>query len=499
MLTPVIALERERTSPLHTQIYRALRDAIVRGDLRGGMQMPSSRAMSADLRVSRITVMEAYAQLEAEGYLDARRGAGTFVSAALPESLLQTRHAANGTRASAGTRPSTPVRGPSGPRPVSRRVQGLPKESMAPWVTGMGAFAVHQPAFDAFPFAVWSRLVTEHARNPTMRAIHHVDPLGLPRFREAICEYLRTARAVECEPDEVMIVSGSQQALQIAATVLLDPGAPVWMEEPGYRLARLVFAAAGARTIPVPVDEDGMDVAEGRRLCDGAALAYVSPSHQYPLGSTMSAARRMQLLHWAQERGAWIIEDDYDSEYRFESAPVASMQGLDRNARVIYIGTFSKVLFASLRVGYIVVPRDLIERFVAVRTVMDIFPPYLYQEVITDFMREGHFARHIRRMRQLYSDRRAALVELLANTFGDGLEVHGAEAGMHLAVTFPEARDDQAIADRAAADGLWLWPLSRSYMTRATRTGFVLGYGNVAVETMPGAMRKMKAALGRFV
>jgi len=226
-----------------------------------------------------------------------------------------------------------------------------------------------------------------------------------------------------------------------------------------------------------------------------ARAAYVTPSHQYPLGSTMSAGRRLQLLNWAQRYGGWVIEDDYDSEYRFESAPISSLQGLDNNGRVIYIGTFSKVLFASLRLGYMVIPPDLVERFVAVRYVMDIFPPYLFQEVIADFMREGHFARHIRRMRQLYRERRKALVERLKSRFGNMLEVRGAAAGMHLAATLPAEYDDVAIAERAADQGLWLWPLSASYVTKNARKGFVLGYGNVAAQAIPGAVERLRAAI----
>jgi len=485
-ITPVITLDRGSAQPLHSQIYRALRDAIARGDLRAGQRVPSSRAMSVELNVSRIPVLGAYAQLEAEGYFQTRKGAGTFVSSALPESLTQCRQPL--------TR-RTPKA--SGPRPVARRALLSPTEPRSPWHAGLGAFCVHQPAFDEFPFAIWSRLVTHHSKNPNARAIHCVDPLGTRRFREAICDYLRTARAVRAEPEQIMIVSGSQQALQIAASVLLDPGDSVWMEEPGYRLARNVFAAAGCHVIPVQVDNEGLNVTAGIKQCAAARVACVTPSHQYPLGSTMSAARRLQLLNWAQLHGAWIIEDDYDSEYRFESTPISSLQGLDSNSRVIYIGTFSKVLFASLRMGYMVIPQDLVERFIAVRFTMDIFPPYLYQEVIADFMREGYFARHIRRMRLLYSNRRKALVEQLRSGFGQTFEIHGADAGMHLAATFRSDRDDVAVAEKAAEQGLWLWPLSKNYVTRNVRKGFILGYGNVSAQMMPGAIAKLRSALAR--
>ena len=483
-LTPVITVDRSHSQPLHSQVYRSLRNAIATGVLRPGQRVPSSRALSTELDVSRITILEAYAQLLAEGYFKSREGAGTFVSSSLPEYLTQVGRPANGKTQQA-----------SGPRPVGRRALQFPMEPATSWRNGLGAFAVHQPAFEEFPYAIWSRLVTHHSKDPNARAIHCIDPLGSRRFREAICEYLRTARAVQCEPEQVMIVCGSQQALQIAANVLFDPGDAVWMEEPGYRLARNVFIAAGCRLIPVPVDDEGLNVEAGVAKCAQARAACVTPSHQYPLGSSMSASRRLQLLNWAQRYGAWIIEDDYDSEYRFESAPISSLQGLDSNSRVIYIGTFSKVLFASLRLGYIVIPPDLVEHFIAVRHAMDIFPPYLFQEVIADFMREGHFARHIRRMRQLYSERRKVLAEHLKSTFGSTLEIHGAEAGMHLTVTFPPELDDMAVAEKAAEQGLWLWPLSGSYMTKNVRQGLVLGYGNVAAQAIPGAVEKMRAAM----
>jgi GntR family transcriptional regulator / MocR family aminotransferase len=487
-ITPVITLDRGSVQPLHSQIYHALRDAIARGDLRASQRVPSSRAMSVELNVSRIPILNAYAQLEAEGYFQTHKGAGTFVSSALPVSMVQRKGSVTVRHQKA-----------SGPRPVARRALLSPMEPASPWHGSLGAFGVHQLAFDEFPFATWSRLVTHHSKNPNARAVHCIDPLGTRRFREAICDYLRTARAVRAEPEQIMIVSGSQQALHIAASVLLDPGDSVWMEEPGYRLARNVFAAAGCRVIPVPVDNEGLNVASGIKQCADARVACVTPSHQYPLGSTMSAARRLQLLNWAQLHGAWIIEDDYDSEYRFESTPISSLQGLDSNSRVIYVGTFSKVLFASLRMGYMVIPPDLVERFIAVRYTMDIFPPYLYQEVIADFMREGYFARHIRRMRLLYSARRKVLVEQLRSGFGSTFEIHGAEAGMHLAAAFRSDRDDVAVAEKAAEQGLWLWPLSRSYMTRNVRKGFVLGYGNVSTQTMPAAVEKLRAALARVL
>jgi GntR family transcriptional regulator / MocR family aminotransferase len=295
-----------------------------------------------------------------------------------------------------------------------------------------------------------------------------------------------------------MVVSGSQQALEITARVLLDPGDSVWIEEPGYLLTRSVLLGAGCRLVPVPVDEDGMDVAIGIRQGRKARAAFVTPSHHYPLGSTMSASRRLQLLDWARRSGAWIVEDDYDSEYRYESQPISSLQGLDTDLRVIYIGTFSKVLFASLRLGYIVIPPDMVERFTAVRFAMDIFPSYLYQEALTDFMRDGHFGRHIRRTRTLYNERRKVLVESLQEAFGKRLSVYGSEAGMHMTVTLPEGIHDVEVATKAAQEKLWLWPLSPSYIGATPKQGFVLGFGSTPTNQIREAVCRLRKVLSYF-
>jgi len=483
-ILPTIVVDRKAESPLHKQIYDGFRTAILSRELRPGQRIPSSRELAAELRVSRFPVLSAFAQLLAEGYFESRVGAGTFVSASLPEQ-----------RMSVEIPTSVPVQQPSGPRPVARRSFLYPVFWSHPSIHGWGAFGVHQPALDQFPFHIWSALVARHSRNPHASAIHNINPLGTERFRQAIADYLRTARGVKCDVGQIMVVSGSQQALDITSRVLFDPGDAVWIEEPGYRLQRSVLAAAGCRIVPIPVDKEGMDVAFGIRSRRKARAAFVTPSHQYPLGSTMSASRRIQLLNWAQHSGAWIIEDDYDSEYRYESLPIASLHGLDVNSRVIYIGTFSKVLFPSIRLGYIVIPPDLVERFVAVRHVMDIFPPYLFQEVLTDFINEGHFTRHIRKTRQIYGEKRTALVESLQAEFGDSIEIHGAQAGMHLTITLPDGIDDMEITTRAAQERLWMWPLSRSYFGDKVRHGLILGFGSTPRDLIPRYVRQLRAIL----
>jgi GntR family transcriptional regulator / MocR family aminotransferase len=483
-ISPLIAVDRETAKPLHRQIYDAFRAKILGGDLRAGQLIPSTRELASELRISRIPALNAYAQLLAEGYFETRVGAGTFVSSSLPDRLI-----------SCGDHTGQAAGASTGPRRIAARASALPRYERLPWMQGRGAFSVGQPALDAFPFRVWSNLITRYSRSLQMSALHYGNPMGLEDLREAIAGYLRTARAVRCEPHQIMIVSGSQQALDLSARVLLDPGVPVWVEEPGYWLVRDILTAAGCRRIPVPVDAEGLDVAAAIALCRKARAAYVAPSHQYPLGVTMSASRRLQLLDWARSSGSWIVEDDYDSEYRYQSMPVASLQGLDHHSRVIYIGTFSKVLFSSLRLGYIVIPVDLVERFIAVRQAMDICTSHLYQAVLADFIREGHFSRHLRKMRLLYSERRSVLVDAIRNQFGSSLKVLGGEAGMHLVVILPNRLRDREIAGRAAQKNLWLWPLSPSYIGKDRCQGFILGFGNATSAEIPEAVRRLKSVL----
>ncbi|HJZ66090.1 MAG TPA: PLP-dependent aminotransferase family protein [Candidatus Acidoferrum sp.] len=329
----------------------------------------------------------------------------------------------------------------------------------------------------------------------SVHSLHYGDALGSEAFRTTIADYLRRTRAVNCDASQIMIVSGSQQGLDLCARVLLNPGDSVWLEEPGYRLARHAFVLARCRLVPVPVDSEGMQVSAGIKKYRKARAAFVTPSHQFPLGCTMSVSRRLQLLDWAHRSGAWIIEDDYDNEYRYESMPIGSLQGLDRHSRVIYIGTFSKTLFPSVRIGYVVIPRDLVARFVSVRLAMDVFPPVLYQEVLDDFIGEGHFARHIRRMRLLYSERRSTLVECMQKEFGDEVKLLGAEAGMHVVATVGNGHKDRIISERAALNELWLWPLSSCYLQEPAVQGFILGFGSVRPGQMPNAVRRLSGVI----
>jgi GntR family transcriptional regulator/MocR family aminotransferase len=486
---PPIAFDHRNAAPMYRQLYDWFRKAVLSGQLRPGQRVPSTRNLAAELKISRIPVLNAYEQLLAEGYLETFVGAGTCVARSIPDDTL--------TPLSGKTRTALRdemTREP-GPRQMSRRGVALTKLPTQSWLNIVGAFRVSLPALDHFPIDVWSKLVARHSRKPPRGIMGYGDAMGYLPFREAIAEYLGAVRAVRCEPSQIMVTTGSQQGLQLSAQVLFDPKDRVCIEEPGYPSARQAFLAAGAQLIPVPVDHEGMRVGEIIRRDHNARAVYITPSHQYPLGMTMSATRRMLLLNWAVRTGAWIIEDDYDSEYRFGSRPIASLQGLDTDARVIYIGTFSKVMFPALRLGYVVVPNDLVPAFSAARDAADVFSATLYQSVMTDFIREGHFARHIRRMRMLYMDRRRTLVKAIRVEMGDTLEVIGAEAGMHLAAFLPPGTNDVAVSRKAAQRYISATPLSTCYLRLPARAGLILGYGGANERQIYDGIRKLRMTI----
>ncbi|MCP1374674.1 PLP-dependent aminotransferase family protein [Dyella lutea] len=484
-LPPLIALD-PAGPPLYRQLSEWLRRAIVEGQLQPGQRLPSTRSLAGELGVSRLPVFSAYEQLLAEGYLEAVAGSGTRVAAAI----------APGTPG----RPAPPRRRTPGDAPASqerriaRRVAGMTGPEQT-WLDSQGAFRIGLPALEAFPHATWARLLSRHARRAHRSSLAYGDPLGHLPLREAIADYLRTVRSVRADASQVMITLGAQHGLQVCMHALLDPGDAAWMEEPGYPGALQALATVGARTVQVPVDAEGLDVAEGIRRGADARMVYTTPSHQFPLGATMSAARRLQLLQWAAREGRWIVEDDYDGEYRFGGPPVAALQGLDADRRVIYVGTFSKVMFPALRVGYVIVPADLVPAFRAVRDALDTCPAMLPQLAMTDFIREGHFARHIRRMRALYALRREALVEAIDHHLPGRLQVVGAEAGMQLTCLLPDVTDDVALSRRAREVGVSIRPLSPCYHGAAPRPGMILGYGGIDEAAIEDGIRRLKRCL----
>lgn len=485
---PPIALADGTKVPIYRQLYDWFRQAIVDGQMRPGQRVPSTRGLAAELKVSRIPILNAYEQLLAEGYFETFRGAGTCVARSIPDDTLRPPDG----KTRKGVRELVEKHGP---RRMSRRGRALTLIPAQSWLDNLGAFRVSLPALDHFPIGVWSKLVARYSRRPPKAIMAYDNAMGYLPFREAIADYLGAVRGVRCESSQLLVTTGSQQALQLSAQVLLDPKDHVWMEEPGYHGARHAFMMAGAQLIPVPVDHDGMNVEKIIRRGRDARAVYVTPSHQYPMGMTMGATRRMLLLNWARRTGAWIIEDDYDSEYRFGSRPIASLQGLDTDGRVIYVGTFSKVMFPALRLGYVVIPKDLVPAFAGARDAADVFSSTLYQAVMTDFIREGHFARHIRRMRMLYMERRSALVKAIRIQMGDMVEVMGAHAGMHLVALLRPGVDDVAVARNAARRGISAIPLSVCYLRPPTRGGLVLGYGGVNSHEIRDGVQKLRASI----
>jgi len=492
------ALDSQSGLPLYRQLYDSLRRGILDGRLRPGARLPSTRELASVLSVSRNTVMNAFEQLLAEGYLEGHVGSGTFVTRSLPEDTLHARRgaAAVAARGPQGRRQAAATAA-TAPSALSRRGEGLARvqaSSAGAWGAAR-PFRPGTPALDEFPFEVWGRLAARHWRQPPAELLGYGDPAGHLPLREAIATYLGTARAVRCEPAQVIVTAGAQQALDLAARLLIDPGDHVWIEDPGYLGARAALSGAGARLVPVPVDEEGLDVSAGAARAPRARLVYVSPSHQYPLGVTMSLARRLQLLEWAERAGAWVLEDDYDSEYRYAGRPLAAMQGLDRGGRVIYLGTFSKVLFPALRLGYVVVPEGLAAAFANARGVLSRFSPSVDQAVLAEFIEEGHFARHIRRTRSLYAARQAALVEAVRRELDGLLEVAPDEAGIHLVGWLKEGSDDRAASQAAARLGVDAQPLSAFTLEHKRRPGLLLGYAGYDERRLRDAARRLAAAL----
>jgi GntR family transcriptional regulator/MocR family aminotransferase len=366
--------------------------------------------------------------------------------------------------------------------------------SMAGESTPRHPFAPGLPEVDLFPFKEWARLLGRHWRRPSEEALSGTSPGGASRLCAAIADYLATARAVFCRPEQVIITAGSRQALDLAARVLIDPADAVWIEEPGYWPTGAVLGAAGAKLVPVPVDDEGMSVVDGLKSAPSPRMICISPSHQFPLGVTMSLARRLELLEAARVAGSFVLEDDYDSEYRYAGRPLAALQGLDQGDRVIYLGTFSKVMFPGVRLGYMVVPDHLLDAFLKVRTLIDAHPSSIAQAALTDFIEEGHLASHIRRMRPLYAERQAALIEGL-QPVADRLKLKPVDAGMHVVGRLTGESDDRVVSSYARRLDVQAPALSTYYRGAPRISGLVLGYAGVNGERIKRAAPRLAQAI----
>ncbi|HUI90095.1 MAG TPA: PLP-dependent aminotransferase family protein [Anaerolineales bacterium] len=471
---------------LYRALYSYLREAILSGKLPSAMKLPSSRSLAEELNLSRNTVLNAYRQLLTEGYLHSKQGSGTFVTQVLPDSLLVT------ARITVASTDGQKRKGPIQPILSHRAKAQVTASQQTPGRKLCRPFYADTPALDAFPYKLWSRLVIRQARQMNARNFAYQDSAGYRPLCEAIAAHITITRQVHCTADQVLIVSGAQAALDLAARMLVNDGESVWMEDPGYLGARGAFLGSGAHIVPVPIDGKGLVVSVGVQRAPKARLVYVTPSHQFPLGVTMPISRRLELLDWAKCTNAYILEDDYDSEFRFAERPLATIQSLDNADRVIYIGTFSKVLFPSIRIGYLILPSPLIASFLKVRRLIDTHSPMLEQLVLTEFINEGHYVRHLRRMRTLYAERRSVLLDATHNL---PLEIYSPEAGIHCVGWLPDEIDEAELMEKAVKYDLGLTPISRFSLRPLRRRGLLLGYGGYSAQEIRNGARRLGALL----
>jgi len=473
---------RDRRSPAYRWLYAALRDRILDGHLRPGTRLPSTRDLAAQYELSRGTVVQAFEELKSEGYLDCTIGSGTRVSRILPEELLH----AGGERDPR----SSPL--PESKRRLAayaRRTTAFENYDQRP----SRAFRANLPALDLFPTDLWAKIAARRLRSATVSDLLVCDPMGFKPLRRAVADYLTASRGVNCDADQIVIVSGVQEALDLAARILAGPGDRVCIEDPGYPGAASAFEAVGAQLVPIGVDSEGMKL-DWRRL-KGARLVYVTPGHQFPLGVTMSLTRRLQLLGWARRTGAAIFEDDYDSEYRYAGRPVPALQQLDSGSAVLFAGSFSKVLFPSLRMGYAVLPSDLVDRFSAAISISTRHAPMLEQMILCDFIAGGHFARHLRRMRQVYSERRSALIEGAKAYWGGLLEISGVEAGLQTAAWLCAEMDAEAATVAAAKRKVEIVPVNRYSRNQRLPSAVQLGFAAFDPREIRRSVRELAIAL----
>jgi GntR family transcriptional regulator / MocR family aminotransferase len=473
-----LSVDTTSETPLLQQVYLLLRGAILSHALLPGSRLPSTRRLADRLAVSRTSVLSAYDQLLAEGYIEGRAGSGTFVTHDVPQSPITPVVPGNAKAKATGRSLSD----------AGIRFRKLAANLVAPEAT---AFSPGCCSVDAMTIEAWRRVGSRQMKTFERANLHYADPIGELSLRIEVAQYLRAARAVRCEPEQIVIVSGAQQAIDLSLRALVNPGDAVWIEDPGYMGARAALLAVGAKLVAVPVDESGMVVSAGVSAQAKARAAYITPSHQYPTGAVMSMRRRLEILAWAQEHDAWIIEDDYDSEFRYVGRPLASLQGIDDDARVIYVGTLSKMLFPGVRIGFAVVPRDLIDVFTGAKFVTDRQPPSFQQAMVADFMRSGYLTGHIRRMRLHYREARDVVVKAITQHMGDLVEVEVPECGIQLIVRFKQTISDVEVANKARAKGIVVKPVSSLSLNAPARPGVLLGYSGFDLRTLRSASRQL--------
>lgn len=477
------AINLNRDQPLQKQLYQEIRQAILRRRLLPNQRIPSTRRLANLLGISRTTVTLCYEQLLSEGYLETVIGSGTYVCGQIPDHLLQSEVGILAAQQSVVELRLSAYGEALESADISRS-----SEIDVPF-----SFRYGRPALDQFPLKLWRKLLSRRCVAADWLD-YADDPLGYYPLREQIAQYLARARAVQCTPEQVVITNGSQQALDLILRLLIDPGDAIAMEEPGYLSARRLFETQGAKLIPIPVDDTGVRVSDLPNQ-EAFRLVHVTPSHQFPTGAILSLPRRLELLAWVQEQGALIIEDDYDSEYRYGERPIPALQGLDQSGSVLYIGTFSKVLFPSLRIGYLVLPQRLVALFGKAKWLCDRQLPLLEQQVLTDFIQGGHLEQHIRRMRSLYDQRRQAIVSALKHHFGDRALIMGEQAGIHVMVQFQTSLSDQVVVERAAQVGVGLICAQNHYLYPQKTGEFIFGYAELTIENIERGIHRLAQVL----
>ncbi|QTC00891.1 PLP-dependent aminotransferase family protein [Alcaligenes sp. SORT26] len=465
---------REPGTPIYQQLYLRFRDAIAAGQLRPGDRVPSVRSLASELNVAKGTVEQAYQILLGEGYFLARGPAGTVVSPQLAR-LDASRYASV---------PASPPR--SSPYVPSEDAPPLP-------------FQLGLPALDAFPRKTWARLANHNQRALGARAMRYPDPVGYAPLRRAIAAYLGVSRGIACVPEQVFITAGYWGTLELVCRSVLNPGDMGWYEDPGYIFARQFLMQAGMKVQPVPLDAEGLNVPLAQERYAQARFAIVTPTHQSPMGMAMSLSRRLQLLDWARQEQAWVVEDDYDSEFRYHGRPLPALKSLDRDERVIYTGTFSKVLNPGLRLAYLVVPMSQIERFRQVAHYSGGPGSILTQATVAGFLEQGYFARHLRKMRTLYAQRRSCLVHALEQHVGERLQVQAQAGGIHVLANLKQSEDDRSLAQAAQAKGLAVQALSDWQMSPAVHKGLLMGFANISDQSMADDwVRRLSAAMAGY-
>ncbi len=477
-----LTLDRNGRTPLYDQIYRQIRAQILAGALASGLKLPPSRRLAASLGVARVTVTQAYDQLQAEGYVVGRTGAGMFVAEGLADELLPV--------GVGSERPYTPTFSRWGSRVMAAEGETAVAAPRPPIDFGFGrSFA------QIFPYNVWRRLLARYLSTDDAMLSRYGSVAGFYPLREALADYLSRERGVRCTAEQVVVVSGAQQVLDILARLLLNPGDEVLVETPGYTVAYDLLRVYGAKLVALPVDDAGFPV-EIIPPDSQARLAFVTPTHQFPRGGTMSLARRLRLLAWARQQGAVIIEDDYDGELRYNGRPLAALQGLDEDGRVAYLGTFSKVLFPALRLAYVVLPPALLDPFVQAKSLVDRGAPTLTQAAVADFITEGHFERHLRQLRLAYGRRRAVLVAALEKYLPGRVRYVRLAAGLHVMVYLEESMAETAVVQQAAAVGVGVYPGASYHLERPAPPSILLGFSGLEEAEIEEGIRRLAGVLG---